>query len=258
MTMESMEARFGRQPTRTAKRRAALEFYVAAKEHVIRAGFGWEIDWQEQLTLESVNEQHVLREQAWVVLSSGMRAAIVARLFEQVTRAFWDWDAAAIQENPSRCVARALAAFSHPGKVNAIATNCQMLAEEGLDEWKQELRAQGPTRLMRFRYIGPVTCWHLAKNVGLDVVKPDRHLLRMARASGTRDPDSLCALFANMTGDRLAVVDLVLWRYATLRPHYVAELRALKLSDATEFVGTSLPPKSSRKSDGGFTPVTSR
>ncbi len=177
----------------------------------------------------SVSERHVLREQAWVVLSSGMRAAVVARLFDRVSRAFCDWDTGAIEENPTRCVDRALAAFSHPGKMNAIAANCRMLSEEGLEAWKRALRAHGPTWLTRLCYIGPVTCWHLAKNVGLDVVKPDRHLVRMARASGARDPTSLCAFFANMAGDRLGVVDLVLWRYATLRPDYVAELRALKL-----------------------------
>src|SRR5204862_28581 len=52
----------------------------------------------------------------------------------------------------------------------------------------EALRAHGPTWLTRCPYIGPVTCWHLAKNVGMDVVKPDRHLVRMAQASGARDP----------------------------------------------------------------------
>ncbi|WP_437978888.1 hypothetical protein WMF11_22620 [Sorangium sp. So ce295] len=218
-------------------RRAALDFYVGAKECVVRAGFGWEIDWQEQLMLERVDECHILREQAWVVLSSGMRAAVVARLFEQISHAFCDWDAVAIRENPTRCVQRALVSFSHPGKINAIAENCRMLAVEGVDAWKRSLRAHGPTWLTRFSYIGPVTCWHLAKNVGMDVVKPDRHLVRMAQASGARDPSALCALFASLTGDRLAVVDLVLWRYATLRPDYVSEIRALKLDEPSRFSG---------------------
>ena len=179
-----------------------------------------------------MTESHVLREQAWVVLSSGMRATVVAGLFAQVSRAFCDWDAVAIQKNPARCVTRALRAFAHEGKMNAIAANCLMLAHEGLDAWKRALVAHGPRWLTRFRYIGPVTCWHLAKNIGLDVVKPDRHLVRMVRASGTRDATSFCSLFAKMTGDRLAVVDLVLWRYATLKPDYVAEVRALKLAGA--------------------------
>jgi hypothetical protein len=229
MTDAKAESPFGRVSARGPERRAALEFYVGAKEHVVRAGFAWQVDWQEQLTLERVDERHVLREQAWVVLSSGMREAVVARLFDRVSRAFCDWDACAIQENPARCVAHALAAFAHPGKISAIATNCAMVATQGLEAWKHALRAYGPTWLTRFQYIGPITCWHLAKNVGLDVVKPDRHLMRMALASGRRDPTALCALFASVTGDRLAVVDLVLWRYATLRPNYVAELRALKV-----------------------------
>jgi len=217
---------------RLVERRAALEFYVRVKEHVIRAGFAWELDWQEQLSLERATASHVLREQAWVVLSSGMRATVVAGLFDRVSGAFCDWDPDGIQENPSRCIAEAMHAFAHAGKLSAIAANCLMLSEDGLEPWKRALLAHGPPWLMRFRYIGPVTCWHLAKNIGLDVVKPDRHLVRMARASGMRDVTSFCSLFAQMTGDRLAVVDLVLWRYATLRPDYVAEIRALGLVGA--------------------------
>jgi hypothetical protein len=210
-----------------ALRRAAFEFYVGAKEHVLQSGFAHEIDWQEGIVLDDIDARHVLREQAWVVLSTGMRAAVVARLFEPISRAFCNWDADAIQRDPARCIKRALRTFQHQGKVNAIATNCRLFADEGLETWKHALRVYGPTWLMRLGYIGPVTCMHLAKNFGLDVVKPDRHLLRMTHASGHRDATSLCALFSELSGDRLSVVDLVLWRYATLRPNYVAEFRTL-------------------------------
>ena len=209
-------------------RRAAMEFYVGAKEDVIRAGFGWEIDWQERLTLESVTRDHVAREIAWVVLSSGMRASVVARVFDAVSRAFCYWDVTRIQADVGGCSARALHAFHHPGKIRAIATNCGIVAEEELDTFKAHLRMRGPPWLTRFGYVGPVTCWHLGKNLGLDVVKPDRHLVRMARAGGTRGPNELCALFAAISGDRLSVVDLVLWRFATIRQDYARELNALK------------------------------
>jgi hypothetical protein len=212
-----------------AVRRATLEFYIGAKEHVLQSGFAQEIDWQEGLTLDEIDARHVLQEQAWVVLSTGMRATVVAQLFESISSAFCNWDIDAIQRNPNRCIDRAFRAFRHRGKINAIATNCGLLADEGLDEWKNALRIFGPTWLMRLAYIGPVTCMHLAKNFGLDVVKPDRHLIRMSQASGHRDAGSLCELFSDLSGDRVSVVDLVLWRYATLRTNYLSEFRALGL-----------------------------
>lgn len=52
---------------------------------------------------------------------------------------------------------------------------------------------------------------HLAKNLGCDVVKPDRWLERLAAAEGTT-PHLLCNRLAYASGDRIATVDVVLWR----------------------------------------------
>ena len=41
------------------------------------------------------------------------------------------------------------------------------------------MRTEGVNYLTTFDQIGPVTAFHLAKNLGLDVVKPDRPLVRM-------------------------------------------------------------------------------
>ena len=55
------------------------------------------------------------------------------------------------------------------------------------------------------------TKYHLAKNCGADVAKPDVHLQRLAEAHGTTVHD-LCADLASRTGYRIATIDLVLWR----------------------------------------------
>ena len=73
-------------------------------------------------------------------------------------------------------------------------------------------------------YIGPVTSYHLAKNLGLHVVKPDRHLMRIAHITGHTSPFEMCSKVANTVGDSLAVIDLVFWRYATLNKDYKIEL----------------------------------
>jgi hypothetical protein len=81
---------------------------------------------------------------------------------------------------------------------------------------REKVRAQGVDFLQTLDFVGPVTKYHLAKNIGLDGVKPDRHLVRLAKAARFQSPNDLCQAIANITGDKLSVIDLVLWRYLTL------------------------------------------
>jgi hypothetical protein len=64
-------------------------------------------------------------------------------------------------------------------------------------------------------YIGQVTWRHLAKNLGADVAKADRHLARLAQATG-RSVDALCGEIADWLGEPTAVVGVVLWRWSVL------------------------------------------
>ena len=57
-------------------------------------------------------------------------------------------------------------------------------------------------------------------------VKPDRHLCRVAQAAGYSSPAAMCETIALDTGDRLAIVDLVIWRYATLTKSYCENFAA--------------------------------
>jgi len=199
------------------------DLYSHAKAYVVCRGFGSEIDWQDGLFFDGVTESNFLAEAAWVVLASGMRETIVRKAFSAVTVSFGWWESAAkIAREPDACVAAALGAFNHRGKIAAIATIASRVDELGFDRLKAEIAREGVPRLREFPYMGPATSFHLAKNLGMDVVKPDRHLLRIAQATGYPSPDVLCRDIAREVGDRISVVDLVLWRFATLVPDYPA------------------------------------
>jgi len=199
-----------------------LEAYLTAHETVIAAGFASEIDWQDGLSLEAISESEFMREAAWVILSAGMREAVVRDRFDRVASAFLQWESArAIVQFRRRCIRRALVAFRHPGKINAIGEVAHLVVELGFESMRERLRPDALNELQQLPFIGPVTCYHLAKNLGIDVVKPDRHLVRMARAAGFVDPESMCRLVAEATGDRLSKVDLVFWRFATIRSGYL-------------------------------------
>lgn len=185
---------------------------------MVDAGFGHEIDWQDTREFRCLGESDFLREAAWVVLSSGMADSVVRRVFPRVSDAFLNWRSATdISAQCECCIDRARTAFRNDRKLRAVANIADAIAAYGFETFKAELEAGGPTVLQSLDFIGPVTCFHLAKNIGMDVVKPDRHLLRAAEAARVDDPTELCSAIAVLTGDRLATIDLVFWRYGTLQ-----------------------------------------
>lgn len=74
---------------------------------------------------------------------------------------------------------------------------------------------------MEFPYIGPITYFHLAKNIGVHVAKPDRHLSRLVKELNISSVQTLCSYIGERTGDTIPVVDIVLWRYATITEDFV-------------------------------------
>lgn len=205
-----------------------LAMYVSFRDTVVRSGFGPELRWQANLDFDSTTETDFLKEASWVVLTTGFNEGIVRQRFTQLSEAFFGWSSAKqVVEAKERCRRRALAAFSNPAKIDAILEIAEMVAQMGFVTVKKQIRDEGVSFLQRFPYIGPVTSWHLAKNLGLAVVKPDRHLVRLSRAAGVGSPFELCSRISSITGDGVAVVDLVLWRFATLQSDYEARARTL-------------------------------
>jgi hypothetical protein len=51
-------------------------------------------------------------------------------------------------------------------------------------------------------------------------VKPDRHLVQIAALMGYENHTEFCEVISTSVGDRVSVVDLVVWRYAMLNPGY--------------------------------------
>ena len=194
--------------------------YLAAKARLITLGFGEEIDWQQERDISTVGESEFLKEFAWVVLSSGMREAVVRSKFNQISEAFYYWqNSHLISDNSSICLEKALQVFNHSSKMNAIVKACKIICKQGFANVRRRILHSGIEYIRTFPFMGPTTSFHLAKNLGIDVAKPDRHLVRISSMFGYATPNDLCKTIAEGVGDRVSVVDLVLWRYATLFPY---------------------------------------
>lgn len=98
--------------------------------------------------------------------------------------------------------------YRHPGKAAAIR-----YIWDNREQLLADFRA-APDKVAwceSLPWVGGITKWHLAKNLGADVAKPDRWLVRLADISG-ETVANLCERLSRSSGDRIATVDVVLWR----------------------------------------------
>jgi len=193
---------------------AAACFYLDAKKWLVDTGHEIEIESQRTRDPQSVSEQIFLAEAAWVVYNAGFREAIVRRNFDFISLCFCDWESAEqIVDAGGVCVDAAMLAFANRRKHEAVFEIARRAALVGFDRLRKELLSDPLNYLQQLPYIGPVTAVHLAKNLGFDVAKPDRHLVRLQQRLGFSDVGAMCSHLSTVTGDPVRVVDLVLWRY---------------------------------------------
>ena len=163
-------------------------------EAVRRAGYSEAIERSELVSLPNTAEQFA-SEVIYVVVNAGFSNRIAVPIFERCM--------AALQSGRSSKIA-----FGHPGKTAAID-----------DIWKRRAslfrKLKKADDLIEFcatlPWTGPITKYHVAKNMGADVAKPDVHLNRLAAPEGL-SAQELCERLAKETGYRAATVDMILWR----------------------------------------------
>lgn len=174
------------------------EIYLNLKQALIESGYADEIEWQS--TLQPCNDPIVFRNEAiWVILNSGMKAQVARLIHKRI------WKAIVDGINISEV-------FKHKGKVEAI----KKILVEYNSMFDGYLKASHKIEyLQEIPFIGAITKYHLAKNLGHDCVKPDRHLVRIGKMYGMCC-ENLCEQISKETGDKVCVVDIVLWRSANL------------------------------------------
>ena len=198
---------------------AALRFFSKACSYVQRVGLSAEVAWQREVDFAEFTEQELLREHAWVTLCSGFRESSVRRAFDHVSLCFCDWESAeAIVSAGEICCAAAASSFANRLKLKGIFLTSKYIHDVGFEDFKHAVLADPIVQLQVLPFIGPVTSWHLAKNIGFDVAKPDRHLIRVSERLGFRSADHLCRELAATTGEQTKVVDLIVWRYIADNP----------------------------------------
>jgi len=206
--------------------------YAFAKTIVQDEGFQDEIRWQSNLCFDNLNETSFLREIAWVILTCGMKESIIRNRFEAISHCFFNWSSSQIiMSNREKCESSTLKVFNNRQKVSAILNAAEHVEKIGFEILKKKIHSDPLNVLQMFDYIGPVTVYHLAKNIGLPVAKPDRHLVRIAQQENYQDVQSFCGEISRLSGDPVPVVDIIFWRFATIDSDYLNVLSSLNGSE---------------------------
>jgi hypothetical protein len=141
------------------------------------------------------NEEEFALEAIFVICNSGMKNTVARQIYECVLGALFSGKSAGD-------------AFGHKGKAAAID---HIWRHQGVLYVDYLLADDKLAFCESLPWIGGITKYHLAKNFGADVAKPDVHLQRLADREGCT-AQQLCERLAAETGLRVAAVDTVLWR----------------------------------------------
>ena len=137
---------------------------------------------------------------AYVIVNSGMRWSVAKRIWDRVRLALIE-------------TGKVGDSFRNVKKRNAIDEIVKQ--RSALFQHFEIAWNSGPEAVIAFcetlPYIGVVTKYHLAKNLGVDCAKPDVWLSRVAALSN-ENPHELCSRLSRISKDKIAVVDYVIWR----------------------------------------------
>jgi hypothetical protein len=170
------------------------EAFAQIVQAVIDEGWGDDISWSESVG-QPADADAFASEAIFVICNSGMRFTVAQGIFDRCM-------------NAVRQGASSSEVFGHAGKCLAID---QIWSEREAFFGAYMAAVDKVAWCETLPWIGEITKYHLAKNLGADVAKPDVHLQRLGLANGCT-PEELCRRLASDSGFRVATVDVVLWR----------------------------------------------
>jgi hypothetical protein len=188
--------------------KVTAEVYREVRARLAGLGHGGDWEWAQNVKAPETAEA-LAAEYTWVVINSGMKNTVARKIMDRV----WPALQAGVALGASATELHGGKIFGHRGKAAAIERGWRDRAYwlASFHDAERDGTAAVLAWCESLPWIGGITKYHLAKNLGVDCAKPDRWLVRLAFA-GDEDVDQLCGRLARETGDRVAAVDVVLWR----------------------------------------------
>lgn len=161
---------------------------------------------------ESCTDRDLLREYGWVVGSCGLTPHVMLKHWGSLSRAFVDWDPEAVSADRVGARTAAMAVLHNPRKIDAILDFAYDLAIHPgrMERLSRSSVKEALAWLTTLPWVGANNRYHLARNLGWDVVVRTGPVVRLA-AYLERSSEELCETIALEAGERIRTVDLVLW-----------------------------------------------
>ncbi len=175
------------------------EKYLDLKQSIIDKGFEPDIEWAENLKICD-NPIDFCFEYIFVVCNSGMKSQIAIGIYKKICKAI-------------RSGQDISEVFGHKQKVKGI----KMMIRDHIKLFQEYLKSEDKIEFCGSVYfMGDIIKYHWAKNLGVNCIKPDRHLVRISEIYNTK-PLDMCQKLSDIIGDSLNTVDTVIWRAANLK-----------------------------------------
>jgi len=200
-------------------------------EAFVRENYPDDLEWSKHQVeiepLKEVDKTTFLREYAYVIYCSGFRQSVVEKHWPALYQAYHEFNPTLISQSRGQTRENALSYIGNKRKVESVLNTAEQLKDMKGETWisyKQQIKDSAPDfeLLEDLPFIGPKTKFHLARNMGFNVAKPDRHLERIAVAYNMTT-SSMCKYLSEkseeLTGKHYDIhtVDSIFWRAAAER-----------------------------------------
>lgn len=168
-----------------------------------------ELGHYRSVRIEDLEPRRFWSEYVWCVYTSGFNAKVLTPKFDGIMNAYGPWDSNVPSDWMWQRVSRLLA---NTRKFEAVVRTKKLMQSLGWGDFRT-LYCSSIDALASLPFVGPITKFHLARNCGLDAVKEDIHLVRVADKFEFVNATAMCYFLAGLSDERPGVVDFVIWSF---------------------------------------------
>lgn len=217
-------------------------------------------DYYNDISPEMLTNRRIFAELSWIVYSSGFRFDIIKKYWSSLRDAFHEFDVLEVAQWSSNLEARARricreSGFNNQRKARWCIENAKRVVDldhemkrlGGLKGYFVETSKMSSFEVVNsvpiiiqdlgFKGIGKTTVFHLLKNVGIDIFKPDIHVRRILAGLGLIESEHVSATeicsamsFLSWVSDmKLSELDTLLFIYGkATRDNFSISLRSIE------------------------------
>jgi len=182
---------------------------------------------------------------------SGYKVSILRNRWDDIKEAFSNYDICEVSQYTNKDLEKMMnnpKLIRNKRKLRACIENAKIMSEiskrygsfgEYLNRNKNDLKKLKEDLINRFLYLGNVLVLEYLKEVGIDAIKPDVHVVRVMHRLGLIDSERLTTENVNKvvemankisqaTGEKLSVIDGVFWIYGGSGDNHVQKAMCSK------------------------------